>query len=259
MKIRRRKARKRHLVKRMQTSRSQDPVLREIPPEERDRAWALWQEAARSSSENMFEDCNYWISLLRPRKRGLTPEECFHLWSYLGELRFHLWSKTLANDETIQIRTRSDNLQQELSEAVVRYTLPHAQTSILLVRLETRLMEVIQKIQHHTQEAKQRLQKHGLAESWDQTEFDIYIQTPMDQIGYTLELSKAMKLTLSSRTLEALHLLEQDLRSIYREAVRQYREGRNPIDAGRPVWPESFWWRYGDRVPLPRSRPVGQI
>jgi hypothetical protein len=197
----------------------------------------------------MFEDCSYWISRLQPRKRGLTPEECFHLWSYLGELRFHLWSKTLPNEEVMQISTKSENLQRELSEAVVRYTAPHAQTSSLVVRLETEMTKVIQDIQHHIVEAKQLLQKHDLAESWDQTEFDMYIQTPMDQIGYTLELLKAMKLSLSPRALEAQHSLEKSLRSIFPAAVSQYREsGHSPIDAGRPVWPESFWWRYSGGV-----------
>ena len=231
--------------------KSQDPVLRVIPPEERDRAWALWQKAARSSAENMFEDCSYWISRLQPRKRGLTPEECFHLWSYLGELRFHLWSKTLPKEEVMQISAKSESVQRELSEAVVRYTSPHAQISSLLVRLETQMTKVIQDIHHHIVEAKQLLQKNELAESWDQTEFDVYIQTPMDQIGYTLELLKAMKLSLSPRALEAQHSLEKSLRSIFPAAVNQYREsGHSPIDAGRPVWPDSFWWRYNGGVRL---------
>jgi hypothetical protein len=232
--------------------RSRDPILQKIPPGERDGAWALWQKATRSLIENMFEDCDYWISRLRPGKRGLTPEECFHLWSYLGELRFHLWSKTLPKDEAAQISTRSENLQQELSETA-HQTLPHASTSPTLVRLQTEIMKEIQQIQHHIQEAKQHLQQHLLAESWDHTEFDIYIQTPMDHIGYMQELLKAMKLSLSPKTLEALNVLEQDLRSIFHEAVHQYRERGDPINARRPVWPESFWWRHVGHVPLPRS------
>ena len=200
----------------------------------------------------MFEDCNYWISRLRPGKRGLTPEECFHLWANLGELRFHLWSRTLPKDEAAQISRRSENLQQELSETA-HHNLPNARTSVILVRLQTEMMKQIQEIEHHVQEAKQHLQQHRLAESWHQTEFDIYIQTPMDHIGYAKELLKAMKLTLSPRTVEALNVLEQDLRSTFYEAVRQYRERGDRVDAGRLVWPESFWWRYGEQVSFPRS------
>jgi hypothetical protein len=232
--------------------RASDPILRAIPPQERDSAWALWQKAARSSAESMFEDCNYWISRLRPGKRGLTAEECFHLWSYLGELRFHLWSNTLPKIEARQIDTRSKVLEQELSDATRRIS-PYAKASVLLARLETEMLRVIQGIRHHIQEAERLLKKHDLAKSWDDTEFDYYIQTPMDRIGYTLELLNAMKIHLSARAHEALQILERDLRGIFHEAVHEYREFGDRIDGGRPVWPESFWWRHNDSVPPPNS------
>ena len=69
----------------------------------------------------------------------------------------------------------------------------------------------------------------------------------MDKIGYTLELLRAVNLSLSQKTIDALAILEQNLRDIFPEAVRQYRESRQPIDAGRKVWPEFFWWRQSER------------
>ena len=203
-----------------------------------------WREAATSSSQSMLEDCNYWISRLQPRKKTLTSEECFHLWSELGYLRFHIWSKTLPKEESDVLGASAQKLQEQLSEAVVRYTVPHAKTSILLVRLEDEMMNVIEKMQHWISRANQLLKEHNLAESWDQTEFDSWIQDPMDDIGYTLELLRAMKLSLSTKATDSLANLEKNLRGIFPEAVRQYREsGHYPIDAGRKVWPESFWWR----------------
>jgi len=197
----------------------------------------------------MFEDCTYWISRLQPRKRGLTPEECFHLWSHLGELRFHLWVKTLPADETGRVIEKAQNLQQQLSEAVVRYTSPHAHTSILLVRLEAEMVKVIKEIQAHIKEAKQLLKKHDLTDSWDQTEFDMYIQTPMDRIGYTLQLLKTMKLSLSPDLFQALGLLDIDMKEMFPQAAKQYRESGNyPIDAGRLVFPEFFWWRQDSQL-----------
>ena len=202
-----------------------------------------WRAAARSFAQNMLEDCNYWISRLKPRKRGLTSEECFHLWSELGELRFHLWSRTLPKTESDALSVTSQKLQEQLSDALVRHTTPHSTTLGLLVRLEGEIAKVIEKMQYSISEANQLLKEHSLAESWAQIEFDHWIQDPMDKIGYTLELLKAMKLSLSQKTINALAILEQNLRGIFPEAVRQYRESRQPIDAGRKLWPESFWWR----------------
>jgi len=204
---------------------------------DREEVGEEWRAAARSHSQNMLEDCNYWITRLKPRKRGLTSEECFHL-----------WSRTLLKEESDALSITSQKLQKELSEAVVRYTAPHATTSTLLVRLEDEMAEVIEEMQHRISEANQLLKEHRLAESWDQTEFDSWIQDPMDKIGYTLELLTAMKLSLSSKTIDRLTILEQNLRSIFPETVQQYRESRHyPIDAGRKVWPESFWWRQSNR------------
>jgi len=109
----------------------------------------------------MLEDCNYWISRLQPRKRTLTSEECFHLWSELGYLRFHIWSKTLSKEESDVLGASAQKLQEQLSEAVVRYTVPHAKTSILLVRLEDEMINVIEKIQHWISRANQLLKEHN--------------------------------------------------------------------------------------------------
>jgi roadblock/LC7 domain-containing protein len=206
-----------------------------------------WREAARSSAQNMLEDCNYWISRLQPRKRGLTPEECFHLWSELGYLRFHIWSRTLPKKESDALSITSKMLQEQLSEALVRHTAPHCTTSGSLVRLEGEMAKVIEKMQDSISEANQLLKEHRLADSWAQIEFDHWIQDPMDKIGYTLELLRAVNLSLSQKTIDALAILEQNLRDIFPEAVRQYWESGQPIDAGRAVWPESFWWRQSDR------------
>jgi hypothetical protein len=46
----------------------------------------------------------------------------------------------------------------------------------------------------------------------------------MDRIGYTFELSNAMKITLSAKALEQLQARERDARSIFQEAVHDYRE-----------------------------------
>jgi len=105
------------------------------------------------------------------------------------------------------------------------------------------MAKVIEKMQDSISEANQLLKEHRLAESWAQIEFDHWIQDPMDKIGYTLELLRAVKLSLSPKTINTLAILEQNLRAIFPEAVRQYRESKQPIDAGRRVWPESFWWR----------------
>ena len=150
----------------------------------------------------------------------------------------------MPKEESDVLDARAENLQKQLSEAVVRYTVPHAKTSILLVRLEDEMMKVIEKIQHWMSRANELLKEHHLAESWDQIEFDSWIQDPMDDIGYTSELLKAMKLSLSTKLIDSLAILEKNLRGIFPEAVKQYREsGHYPIDAGRKVWPESFWWR----------------
>ena len=208
-----------------------------------------WRKAALSVAENMLEDCNYWTSRLQPRKRSLTAEECFHPWSSLGNLRFQLWQNTLPNDEADRIREDSKKLREQLSEAVQRYTVPHASTSILLVRLETEMKSVVKETRRNTSRAKEKLQNHELAESWGQTEFDSLIQDPMDRIGYAIEMSKSMKLTLSKTIMESIAALDQEFRVIFPEAVRQYREsGQYPIDSGRPVWPESFWWRPSNRI-----------
>ena len=208
---------------------------------------AEWREAARSFAQNMLEDCNYWISRLQPRKRGLTSEECFRLWSELGCLRFHIWSRTLPKKESDALSVTSQTLQEQLSEALVRDRAPHFTTSRLLVRLEGEMAKVIVKMQDSISEANQLLTEHRVAESWAQIEFDHWIQDPMDKIGYTLELLRAVNLSLSQKTIDALAILEQNLRDIFPEAVRQYRESRQPIDAGRKVWLESFWWRQSDR------------
>lgn len=196
----------------------------------------------------MFEDCSYWISRLQPRSRGLTEEECFNLWSKLGELRFHLWSKTLPRDECDKIESESKRLQEELSEAVVRYTAPYASRSGLIVRLETGMMRVIDEMRPRIDEAEHLLRKRDLAEDWDQTEFDMFIQDPMDNIGYLRELLKAMKLSLGPNAIDAMTKLELRLRRMFPEAVHQYRQsGHYPIDANRAVFPESFWWRKSKR------------
>lgn len=203
-----------------------------------------WRDEARSLSQSMIEDCTYWISRLQPQKRGLTPEECFNLWSSLGQLRFEHWSKTLPPDEADAINLASKKMEDQLAEAIIRHTLPQASRSVLLAPLERGMTKIVEEMQHRIGEAKRLLNKKQLAESWDQTEFDYYIQDPMDKLAYTMELVKSLKLSLSPQMMRTLVLIQKNLGSVFLEAVRQYRKtGHHPIDAGRPVWPPSFWWR----------------
>jgi hypothetical protein len=214
----------------------------DIPEEHREAVRSEWKEAARSLAEGMIEDCTYWISRLQPRKRGLYPEECFHLWASLGELRFHIWSATLLADEALKLNETSEKLEAQLSEVVARRTGPKTHSSIIFT-LEKGMIPEIDKIQDSIEEARKRLVKGELAKYWDQIEFDSYLQYPMDKLGYTIELMKSLKQSFSAQMTERLAKLEQNFKEILPEAIRRYREEKNPIDAGRPVWPATFWWR----------------
>ncbi len=101
----------------------------------------------------------------------------------------------------------------------------------------------IDRVQHSIEEARKRLVKGELVEYWPQIEFDHYLQYPMDKLGYTIELMRSLKQSFSAQMTERLAKLEQNLKGVLPEAVRQYREAGNPIDANRPVFPSTFWWR----------------
>jgi hypothetical protein len=214
----------------------------DIPEEQQEAARTLWREAARSSSQGMIEDCTYWISRLQPRKRGLYPQECFHLWASLGELRFHVWAATLPADEALKLNDTAEKLEAQLAEIVARRAGPSVHPSIIFT-LEKGMIPEIDEVQHWIEEAKKRLVEGELAKYWDQIEFDSYLQYPMDKLEYSAALMKSLNQSFSAQMTERLAKLERNFKEILPEAIRQYREAGDPIDANRPVFPSTFWWR----------------
>jgi len=214
----------------------------DVAEEHREAARSEWKAAARSLAQGMIEDCTYWISRLQQRKRGLSPEECFHLWASLGELRFHIWSATLPADEALKLNETAEKLEAQLAEIVARRTGSNIRSSMIFT-LERGMTPEIDKVQHWIEEARKRLVKGELAKDWPQIEFDSYLQDPMDKLGYSAALMRSLKQSFSAQMTERLAKLGQNLKGVLPEAIRQYREVGDPIDANRPVFPSTFWWR----------------
>ncbi len=196
---------------------------------------ALWTRVAREIVQDTKTDCEYWLSRLSPRYRGLTADEGFMLLSSLGSLKFHRWSVDLPKDEADGIAVTSMGLQAKLCEAVTRIGRQLTST------IEKGFGRVIDDLEQSIVRYQNLAEEEKLGDWEPELEHDVFYV--MDGIGYAAEFLKETNIRLSADFDNKLNQVTEHLRALFPEAVRQTREMGHAINERRPVFPQSFWWR----------------
>ena len=115
---------------------------------------------------------------------------------------------------------------------------------MLEIRLEKGIQGILEETKVGLQAARRCLDSGALGTSIVSDEFNHDVLTRMDELGYALELMRDMGSLLSPSTQDKVERLDRDLREFLPKAEKQFAENKDPIYIVRPMFPESFWWRF---------------
>lgn len=190
-------------------------------------------------ANHLLETCRGLLARLEALPGGcvLTPDECFDLFSYLGELRFHGWTIHLTRDQAREISASAKDLQSRLAREL------RTKRTELVTRLEAGMLAMLLRVEGAAGETRSHLGTGGLGTFLTFDEFNHDLLSRLDRIGSALELLKDVGVALSPPIAGKVEDLDTVLRRLLPQAFRGFREADDLASIDSKLYPLSFWWR----------------
>ena len=196
---------------------------------------ASWGEAIR----RLIATCRSLLAALEesPQQMPLDPEQCFRLWSSLGELAFDDWTRWSIEREVIEAKAIAGDFRDSLNRH-----LSHRRDE-LLGCLEAGVEVVLLKVEQAMGRLEASLRTGEVALALDPDEFEHEIMDRRDRLGRALRLTEAMGVKVSSAVIGRVEKVDERLRASLPIALKKAREIGRPLHQNPDAFPSFFWWR----------------